>query len=152
VVAPKLTSRRDFDHAGIGISHVFFFAGTSGRYPAAEVVARLFPQSKAFVQRVIGEGLEPASSFPFGPWPDDKLTYRSKNVVVFETPAKKKGIGTWVGFEPTSNPIHGRVRLVEDGVYLLAARLPADMRDFADVITGEVKPVEEEYSAGKEIE
>lgn len=152
VVAPRFDGYRNLDSKGPGISHVFFFADTSGRYPAAKVVARLFPQSRTFVERVIAEDVAPASDFPFGPWPDDKLSYVSNSAVRFETPSGKLGQGTQAGFQPSIDPIHGRVRLVEDGVYVLAARLPHGMIDLAETITGEVQPIEKEYSSGKVIE
>ena len=68
--------------------------GTSGRFEVAKIIARVFPEYKAFAENVIAEGIEPASSFPFGPYPKDKLTYRSKSIVEFETPANTQGLGT----------------------------------------------------------
>ncbi len=56
-----------------------FSGGTSGRFQVAKIVARVFPAYKAFAQNVIAEGIEPASDFPFGPYPSDKLTYRGKS-------------------------------------------------------------------------
>ena len=68
--------------------------GTSGRFEVAKVIARVFPAYKQFAQNVIAEGIEPASDFPSGPYSNDKLTYRAKNIVEFETPANTAGLGT----------------------------------------------------------
>ena len=65
------------------------FGGTSGRFGVAEIIARVFPAHRAFVRDVIAEGIEPASSFPFGPYPNDKLTYKNSETVEYLTPAKR---------------------------------------------------------------
>jgi len=43
---------------------------------------------------VITEGIEPASDFPFGPYPTDTLKYHGDVTVEFQTPANTKGLGT----------------------------------------------------------
>jgi hypothetical protein len=70
----------------------------SGRFSVAQVIARIFPKQIEFTERVIKEGTEPASDFPFGPYPKDKLTYRSDRVVEFRTPPHSEGLGTQLGF------------------------------------------------------
>lgn len=60
--------------AGPAIILSLRFGGTSGRFQVAEVIARVFP---SFVARVSPENLEPASSFPTGPYPKDVLTHKS---------------------------------------------------------------------------
>jgi hypothetical protein len=55
---------------------------TSGRFR----VARVFPTQKAFADGVIKEGIEPASDFPFGPYPTDTLKYHGDVTVEFQTP------------------------------------------------------------------
>jgi hypothetical protein len=50
---------------------------TSGRFGVARTIALVFPAHRAFVEKVIEEGIEPANSFAFGPYPKDKLIYRS---------------------------------------------------------------------------
>lgn len=67
---------------------------TSGRFEVAKIIARVFPARRKFVDAVIREGLEPASSFPFGPYPNDRLTYKSNSIVEYETPAQCDGLGT----------------------------------------------------------
>jgi hypothetical protein len=67
--------------------------GTSGRFGVARMMARVFPNRHEFVERVIAEGIEPASDFPSGSYPKDKLTYRGKELVEFATPAETEGWG-----------------------------------------------------------
>jgi hypothetical protein len=67
----------------------------------------MFPVFESFVQNVIAEGIEPASDFPRGPYPSDKLKYRGTRVVEFETPPNTKGLGTESRLQSTSSPIRG---------------------------------------------
>lgn len=73
----------------------------------AETIARVFPDRMQFVREVISEGIEPASSFPAGPYTTDQLQRREKDVVEFETPANKTGLGTQSRLAANSSPIHG---------------------------------------------
>jgi hypothetical protein len=110
--------------------------GTSGRFEVAKIVARVFPDYKAFAQSVIAEGIEPASDFPFGPYPNDKLTYRGKSVVEFETPANTQGLGTDSRLQMNASPING-VAIVagaDTDLFLLAARVSDQDRDLLPVI------------------
>jgi hypothetical protein len=98
---------------------------TSGRFEAAKFVARLFPQDRVFVDKVIAEKVEPASAYVFGPYPTDRLTRRSEAMVEYETPAGMKGLGTDSRLVPNQSPISGIVFLGEDdGVLNLSVRLP----------------------------
>jgi hypothetical protein len=109
---------------------------TSGRFSIARVIARVFPAQKSFVERVIAEGIEPASSFPVGPYPEDKLTYRSKRLVEYETPASAEGLGTNSRLKKNAYPIRGVAILIGDtpDLMLLAVRLPPDLTDLASPI------------------
>lgn len=102
--------------------------GTSGRFQVARTMARVFPDQKGFVQGVIAEGIEPAASFPFGPYPKDKLTYRGKNVVEFETPPHSDGLGTASWLQSNSSPIVGVAMLFgeEPNLLQVAIRLTGD--------------------------
>jgi hypothetical protein len=120
--------------------------GTSGRFEVAKVIARVFPAYKAFAQKVIAEGLEPASDFPFGPYPGDRLTYRSKSVVEFETPANTQGLGTDSYLQANASPIYG-VAIVagaDTDLVQLSARVPASD---SDLIPGMVGQAEKEAAA-----
>ena len=96
---------------------------TSGRFEVAKTIARVFPAHKDFVEQVIAEGIEPASSFSFGPPPTDKLNYRSKEIVEYETPANATGLGTASMLQRNSNPIRGVAILSGETPDLLFAAL-----------------------------
>ena len=100
---------------------------TSGRFDAAKLIARLFPQDRVFVDKVIAEKLVPASQFVFGPYPTDRLVRKSEAMVEYETPAGKKGLGTDSWLLPNASPIAGMVFLGEDdSVLSLSVRLPPE--------------------------
>ena len=92
---------------------------TSGRFAVARVIARVFPSRKSFVDGVIAEGIEPASSFPYGPYPADKLKYRNQNTVEYETPANSEGLGTYSRLQKSSDQINGVAILVGETPDLL---------------------------------
>jgi hypothetical protein len=112
------------------------YGGTSGRFGVARTIARVFPAHKAFVGRVIAEGIEPATSFPYGPYPADTLKYRSENIVEFLTPAQKDGLGTASRLQKSDSSISGVVILFGEEPILLQLwlRLPSETRDFAQLI------------------
>jgi hypothetical protein len=110
--------------------------GTSGRFDVAKVAARVFAgPEKAFVDSVIAEGVEPKADFPAGPYPADKLTYKTPTLIEFATPAGKDGLGAAAGLGASPLPVVGLAKLVgaSDGpdLYLLAARLPTAQADLA---------------------
>jgi hypothetical protein len=99
---------------------------TSGRFSVARVIARIFPDRMEFVHRVIAEGIEPASSFPTGPYATDKLQRRGKSIVEFETPAQMEGLGSHSRLQMNSSPIQGAAILFgeEPSLVQLSMRLP----------------------------
>jgi hypothetical protein len=114
---------------------------TSGRFTVARVIARLFPAHRAFVENVIGEGIEPASSFPFGPFPKDKLNYRSKVMVEYETPANTEGLGTTSRLKKNGQPITGVAILIGEtpDLLILSVRLPPNLTDLSSAILQQVE-------------
>jgi len=78
----------------------------------------------------------PASDFPFGPYPNDKLVYKSNETVEFETPAMSEGLGTMSRLLPNADPIHGVKVLSGDTPDLtsLSIRLPAKDNDLTSAI------------------
>jgi len=116
--------------------------GTSGRFEVAQYIARYFPAHMDFTRRVIAEGIEPAKDFPHGPYPNDKLTYRSKEIVEYETPPNGEGLGTHTWLAANNRPIEGVLVLnPKDDValYHLAVRLPPNLQDLASVIVQQVE-------------
>jgi hypothetical protein len=114
---------------------------TSGRFEVAEIIARIFPAHKAFVQSVIAEGIEPASTFPFGPYPTDKLTYKNNEVVEYVTPANQDGLGTSSRLIKNASSIDGVAILSGEELSLvqLAARLPPAMSNLLPAIIRQVE-------------
>jgi hypothetical protein len=115
--------------------------GTSGRFEVAKVIARVFPAYKTFAQSVIAEGIEPASDFPFGPYPSDKLTYLGKNIVDFETPANKQGLGTDSRLQMNASPIDGVAIIggADPDLTMLSARVPATDSDLIPAMVAQVE-------------
>jgi hypothetical protein len=111
--------------------------GTSGRFEVAEIVARLFPVARPFVQQVIDEGLVPKERFPFGPYPNDTLIRRSDTEVEFVTLGDSEGLGTSARVAKNGQPIGGVAILLpaEDmDLVKLSIRLPPEMRDLSPAI------------------
>jgi hypothetical protein len=123
----------------IEVSHRF--GDTSGRFEVAEVIARVFPGYKPFVTRMIEEFGQPASSFPFGPYPSDILTYKEKTVVEYTTPAQTEGLGTHFWLRENGSPIHGAAILIGPTPDLLfvSVRLPDDLTGLASAIVGQAE-------------
>lgn len=119
----KLFSRDWKGFSGEVIQVSVAIGDTSGRFEVARTIARVFPDQRAFVQDVIAEGIEPAGSFSFGPYPEDRLTYRSKNVVEFETPPGMAGLGTDSRLQRNSSSILGVAMLFGDAPNLLQAEI-----------------------------
>ena len=107
---------------------------TSGRFAVARMIARVFPAERAYVQRVIQEGIRPASDFPFGPYPQDRLTYRGERVVEYETPARTEGLGSHSRLRANADPIRGVAILEGDNLLHLAVRLPNNLNALASLI------------------
>jgi hypothetical protein len=129
---------------GPAIQSSVILGDTSGRFFAAKLEARLFPDEpgrRAFIQSVIAEKREDSASFVFGPWPQDTLTRRSPTLVEYATPANTAGAGTASLLLPGDQPIKGFVALVGDApnVAQFAVRLPPDMADLAAVIISDAQ-------------
>jgi hypothetical protein len=109
---------------------------TSGRFTVARVIARVFPAQRPFVEKVIVEGIEPARSFPFGPYPNDKLIYQSKETVEYQTPANTDGLGTSSRLKKSDSPISGVAILTGQtpDLLLLSVRLSPNLSDLASDI------------------
>ncbi len=141
-VSPKpITSAELFSDswkgfAGPAIQVSISLGDTSGRFRVAQVIARIFPAYKKFAEQVAEEKIEPASSFPFGSYPKDKLNYRSKNIAEYITPGNVEGLGTNSRLERNANPISGVAILIGQTPDLLqlSMRLPKEQRDLCAII------------------
>jgi hypothetical protein len=114
---------------------------TSGRFTVARVIARVFPGYKAFVRSVIEEGISPASEYPFGPYPNDKLTYHGGRVVEFRASPHSEGLGTVGRLRASDDPIDGAAVLQgpTPDLLLLTIRLPSNLNDLTSVIIHQVE-------------
>ncbi len=128
------TQWNGFDGPAIQISAMF--GDTSGRFSVARMIARVFPAHLSFVKSVIDEGIEPASDFPSGPYPSDKLTYLTNEMVEYQTPANADGLGTHSLLIKNGDPIRGVVILFDDALNLLHlhVRLPPELESLAPII------------------
>ena len=137
-VTPEPLGPAGFDPKGQGngIEASAINGDTSGRFEVARIVARVFPAQRAFVERVIAEGIEPARNFPSGPFPGDYLKYLNDLVVEYETSADSEGLGTSLQMRPGTNPIRGITILQMPNPTLLhlALRLPQSMKDLEPII------------------
>jgi hypothetical protein len=136
ISSARLFSRNSEGITGPAIQISLSNGDTSGRFSVAKIIARVFPTHKDFVEAVITEGIEPASSFPFGPYPGDTLNYRSNEVVEFKTPAMTEGLGTASRLSSDSSPISGVAILFgeEPNLVHLSLRLPPNDDDLSQVI------------------
>lgn len=132
-------SWKGFPHPAIQIS--ISLGDTSGRFRVAQVIARIFPDYKKFVEQVIEEKIEPARSFPFGPYAKDKLTYRGKNIVEYITPGNTEGLGTHSRLQMNADPISGVAVLIGQTPDLvqLSMRLPKEQKDLSPIIIQQVE-------------
>jgi hypothetical protein len=120
--------------AGVMLDHIS--AAAFGRFAVADVIARVFPSKRAFVQAMIDGGDVPPNGFTFGPYPTDKIVVQTNQLVQFETPPRAAGLGSGGYFTPNDDPIDG-VAILEGrnpDLLILRVRLPRELRDLAPVI------------------
>jgi hypothetical protein len=127
--------------AGPAIRLAARFGDTSGRFEVARTIARVFPAHTGFVERVMKEQLLPPSNFPSGPYPGDRLRYKTDRIVEYETPAQTDGLGTYLGLLKNNAPIRGVAMLVGEtpDLLLLSVRLPPDAVDLTSTIIQQVE-------------
>jgi hypothetical protein len=115
---------------------------TSGRFEVAQVVARVFPKHRAFVQGVIDMFDFFASQVTYGPYPSDKLIYRSERVVEYVTPPNTEGLGTVTSYVKQNNESIEGVAILQEptpDLLLLSVRLPPDLKVLTSQIIREVE-------------
>ena len=96
----------------------------------------MFPKYKWFVEGERKSYDLPPDAFPSGPYPADKLVYRSPRLVEFRTRAHADGLGTDSWFKQGDDPINGVAILVgaNPDLLLLSVRLPPDLASLAPPI------------------
>jgi hypothetical protein len=55
---------------------------------------------------------QPPDSYPFGPYPADRLTYKGEALVEYRTPPRRDGLGTRSWLEKNESPIDGAVMAI----------------------------------------
>lgn len=140
-ISPRPISRDDFgpDWAGIegpAVQADNVDGGTSGRFGVAQVIARVFPAQKAFVQNVIKSFDQSASDYTFAPYPNDKLIVQTDRLVEFRTAPHSEGLGTMSRLKANGDPIEGVAMLQGQtpDLLMLRVRLPLELRDLAPAI------------------
>jgi hypothetical protein len=101
----------------------------------AEVIACVFPAHRKFALDVVQ--MFDFVKLPKGPYPNDRLTYRSPELVEYRTAPQSEGLGTFAGRTiPSSDPISGFAALTgpDTDLILLRVRLPANLRSLAPII------------------
>lgn len=126
---------------GQGIQLSTSYGETSGRFEAAKIAARLFPDRQAFVDAVANEGIFPKEEFRNAPFPDDRIRRLGSDQVSFETPPNEDGLGTMSRLIKSKDPIQGMAKMNErNDATLLVVRLNPTLRDLAPTILGAALP------------
>jgi Superinfection immunity protein len=136
--------------AGPTIQVSWTSGGTSGRFEVARTIARIFPAHQAFSQKVIDEGIEPATSFPTTPYTTDKLRYRNDEIVEYQTPANTDGLGTESRLQKNDDPISGVAIIHGEDTDLLKlnVRLPESQSSLIPII---IQQLEDEMAVGTQV-
>jgi hypothetical protein len=131
-----LSSTNGSGFVGPVVEIAYEYGGTSGRFGVARTIARVFPAYKAFVDKVMEEEIQADNSIAFGPYPKDKLTYKGKDIVEYQTPGQTEGLGTNQGLKKNDTPISGVAILTGQtpDLVFLAVRLSPDQTDLTSAI------------------
>jgi hypothetical protein len=127
---------------GFGIELSHNFGDTSGRIRVGQIIARVFPEQRQFVEKMIEFDLASRDSFEFAPYRTDTLNYKSSKLVEYMTPARAQGLGTEsTAFKAHDHAIRGLAALIgpaPDSLFL-AIRLPANLESLASAIIADLE-------------
>jgi hypothetical protein len=117
----------------------YVIGDTSGRFTVARMAARLFPQTRSFVESVLSKGLVDTKDFAFEIVSSDTIDRLSDSAITFSTPSGKQGLGTELLESAGDQAISGLVLLDQyapNGFNLehLAVRLSAHDGPLASAI------------------
>ena len=134
VHATDALSRRWQEFAGPTVQLRHHFGGTSGRFEVAKIVARVFPAYKPFAVGIMNE--VGGEKLVFGPYPSDRLTYKSKRLLEYVTPPQSEGVGTWIGMPKNASSIEGAASVIGEApdLMIVGVRLPVQARWLAPAI------------------
>ncbi len=129
----------NFESAAIDIYHISGDGG-SGHSEIAEVVSRVFPTFRSWALRSMEEF---DLHLPRGPYPTDRLSYRTSRVVEFETPPRKKGFWSDVSrIVPNDKPTFGVAILMgnpPNHLLVLSIRLPHELQSLLPLIIRDIE-------------
>lgn len=122
--------------SGPAIQYIALEGGTSGRFGVALIAARVFPKYLEFVKKVMAEDVEPKSDFHFGPFPTDRLSYKSDHLLEFTTQSNSVGLGTqsWLAKGPGDITGFAWIGGEDTDVLQLDMRLPAALSPLGSII------------------
>jgi len=139
----KIFNGISFGGPAIVLSH--HYGGTSGRLAVADMIARVFPAYRARIKNLLEEPYQ--KDLPVGPYPGDRLEYKSENKVEYRTPAQTQGLGTSSNLVKNNSPIDGVAILVGNypDALLLSVRLPSAMTNLGREIIRQVEHDAEDF-------
>jgi hypothetical protein len=128
----------NFKGPGIDLHHINGESGF-GSLQIAEAVSRLFPTFRTrAVRRLAADAY-----LPPGPYPTDRLRYRSSRVVEFETPPQVKGFSNdFSRFVPNDKPTFGVAILIgnpPEHLLVLSIRLPNELQSLLPLIIRDIE-------------
>ena len=124
----------NFNGPAIDLRHISGENGFGG-LQIAEAILRVFPTFHPWAVRSV-EGFD--TPLPSGPYPTDRLRYRSLRVVEFETPPQRKGFSNdFSRFVPNDKPTFGTAILIGDPpehLIVSSIRLPNELQSLLPLI------------------
>jgi hypothetical protein len=129
----------NFKGPAIHLSHISGENGF-GRSQIAEAVSRVFPAFRTWATGSMeGFGID----LPRGPYPTDRLNYRSSRVVEFETPPRSKGLSNdYSRIVPNDKSIFGVAILMgnpPEHLLVLSIRLPSELQSLLPLIIRDIE-------------
>ena len=144
---PQTDSTLEVRISGPGIQVSSTSGTTSGRFDVARTIARAFPTHQPFVQSVIQEGIEPASRFPTGPYPDDQITREGDRDIAFVTPAHTVGFGTESRLTANNTPIKGVIHLTSaQDLMTIHVRLASNQSHLTQTIIDQTRKLNADFA------
>jgi len=128
----------NFKGSAIDLHHISGENGY-GSFQIAEAVSRVFPPFLTSAVRRLAVDAD----LPRGPYPTDRLRYRSSRVVEFETPPQIVGFGNdFSRFVPNDKPTFGVAILIgnpPEHLLVLTVRLPKELQSLLPLIIKDIE-------------
>ena len=128
----------NFKGPAIDLHHISGEGGYGG-FQIAEAISRAFPTFRTSAVRTLAADAE----LPRGPYPTDRLRYRSSRVVEFETPPRIEGFSNdFSRFVPNGKPTFGVAILIgnpPEHLLVLSIRLPNELQSLLPLIIKDIE-------------